>query len=76
MAWDSALRNLNPDIRYLLTRLPTQSEWHGDARYVAFVLQQFGEATLLEALRRVDRTTAVSKAYFWGICRNVAKDCS
>ena len=74
MSWDTGFQMLNPDFRYLITKVPSQSEWHGDAKWLAFVLRQFGEKNVTEALRRIDRTTAVSKAYFWGICRNVVKE--
>ena len=72
--WDKAFPSLNPDFRYLITKVPSQSEWYGDAKYVAFVLRQFGEKNVTEALRRIDRTTAVSKRYFYGICKAVSLD--
>ena len=68
------LRLLNPDLRYLLTRLHSECEWPDDGRFLGLVLRKFGEQNVTEALRRVDRAAPVSAAYFYGIVRNVASE--
>ena len=66
------LSYLNPDLRYLLTRLHSECGWTDNGRFLGLVLRKFGEANVTEALRRVDRAAPVSERYFYGICRNVA----
>jgi len=53
----------NPDIDYLTRRA------HLEPSLIGRCLRIFGEAVVLEALRRTERE--VIAAYFVGICRNV-----
>ena len=61
------------DLRYLLTRVPTECEWSDDARWVGFVIRNFGQVVVTEALRRV-HGTCTTRPYFYGVCRNVAAE--
>ena len=54
----------NNDINYL------QRKTGVDHRTVGHALAFFGEAVVLESLRRFQRDW--SSAYFWGVCRKVA----
>ena len=58
-------------MNYLLTKVPTHREWADDAKWLAFVIRQFGQQVLIETLRRLG-TYDVSAGYFYVCCRNVA----
>ena len=57
-----------------LTYLSTKHEHLGDPKWLAFVIRNFGQSVVTEALRRVDGGPDITRGYFWGVCKRVSQE--
>jgi hypothetical protein len=63
--WMQRVTFSNPDINYLTRR------YEVEAKFIGRMLRIFGEAVVLESLRRFEK--GWTQAVFFGCCRNVEK---